>query len=92
MGVLACQRIEPPEVNAKPQRPILLSDQHHRVAPRTGTGADGSSIQHKFKMFSHLLHLGRGYASKSFPKRHRIGVHKHNFVLDRLGLPYFMLL
>ena len=88
VGILSSPGIEATKVNAKPERPILLSHQHHGIAPWQLGGSDGATVQHLLYMLVHLIHQGRGDAPK--PLLEWLILHELDDMLRGIRASYFI--
>ena len=80
--------IEATKVNAKPERPIFFSHQHHGIAPWRLEGSDGATVQHLLNMLVHLIHQGRDDVLKPLLKW--LVLHELDDVLCGIHASYFI--
>ena len=72
IGILYGPVVQLPEVNAKPQATIFLSDQDYHTSTWTVWLPDGTNIQHLLEMGLHVIIHMWGYMSVMLLERHQI--------------------
>ena len=90
VGILYRQRIEPPEVNTKAERPVFLSHQDNSVTPWAVTWSDHACIQHQLQVISHLVQLWRRDPAEPLLEGRGIRVLKDDFVFGRLCVAHVL--